>query len=242
MSVKSDNSTLSLDFAGHAFPVEGLGPGTRMAMWVRGCPLACPSCLTPDLWESSDKRIPVARVAATLLPDLAKSDGLTISGGEPMEQALALVQLVRALREELPALEVLVYSGYVLEELELRPDARALLEEIDLLIDGRFVQSASNELGWRGSDNQRLHLLSQRARERHAEAPDAPMPAVRPLQMQPLGAGRFRMVGIPRRGDYERYRAVMAERGLEISPEVSAPDATARREFRARQKMQEEQG
>lgn len=206
-----------LDFSGCAGGVEGLGPGRRVVLWVRGCSLACPGCMTTELWasEASERLVRVADVKAVLSPLLSSADGLTISGGEPMEQAPALTNLVRQLREEHCELEVLVYSGFTLGELQERGnEARSFLKEIDLLIDGRFEQKAENNLKWRGSDNQRIHYLSARA-QRHATDDDVQV-AERPLQIQMSGGGQFRIIGIPRRGDMARYRALMAERGLRV--------------------------
>jgi len=206
-----------LDFAGYAFPVEGLGPGRRLAIWLRGCGRRCPGCLSPELWEPGEAS-PVEGIADTLAPLLPRADGLTVSGGEPFDQAEALTALITSLRRE-SDVEVLVYTGYLLEELRARGGAATvLLESIDILIDGPFEESASNTLQWRGSDNQRVHLLTPRA-QRHAEAARAPMPEPRPLQVQMTGLSRYRIIGIPRRGDIDAYRTAMAARGLEVGPD-----------------------
>jgi len=208
---------MELDYAGCAYPVEGLGPGKRLALWVRGCPRRCEGCIAPELQEPGVPQ-PVESVIAELLPWLPGAEGLTISGGEPFEQAAALTELIAGVRAQRD-IEVLVFTGYLLEELTALDAAkRDLLAQIDLLIDGPFVQSAPNTLQWRGSDNQRVHLLSARA-QRYAACADQPMPAQRPLQVQMLGATRFRIIGIPRRGDVDAYRTAMAARGLEVKPD-----------------------
>jgi len=109
----------------------------------------------------------------------------------------------------------LIYTGYTLEDLCAREDAAPLLALIDLLIDGPFLDSAPNTKEWRGSDNQRVHLLSPRA-QRYAGMIDQPMPEARMLQVQALDATHFRVIGIPRRGDLAAYRAAMAARGFEV--------------------------
>lgn len=199
-----------LDYAGCAAPVTGLGPGNRLVMWVRRCDKRCAGCLSPELWASGTPR-PVAEVASELLAEAHTCDGLTISGGEPFDQAASLAQLIDILRHDVD-IEVLVYSGYRYEELRTRPDCAALLERIDLLIDGPYREAEANTLQWRGSDNQRVWLLSPRA-QRYRDEIDQPMPAQRPLHIQPLGPGMFRIIGIPRRGDYEAYTAALAARG-----------------------------
>ena len=173
--------SMNLDYSDWAAPVENLGPGRRLILWVRGCPLACAGCMTPELWDAAPARShrAVEDLAAQLAPLLAGLDGLSLSGGEPTLQAAPLTQLVRLLRArpELEHLEVLSYSGFTLEELSARgADVSAYLAQLDILIDGRFERSAANDLAWRGSDNQRVHLLSPRAQERYGdliEAPDA---------------------------------------------------------------------
>jgi len=206
-----------LDFAGCAGDVEGLGPGKRTVMWVRGCSLACPGCMTPELWAvgSPMNFTSVERVAELLRPLLKKADGLTISGGEPMEQPAALTSLIRLLRAENANLEVLVYSGYSLEALMKRGQiVTGFLEEIDILIDQPFLKAAPNTLKWRGSDNQRVHYLSSNAQIYASDDDNAPKE--RPIQIQRMGIGQFRLVGIPKRGDIERYRQMMEQRGFRI--------------------------
>jgi anaerobic ribonucleoside-triphosphate reductase activating protein len=206
-----------LDYAGCAAPVEGLGPGKRAVIWVRGCDRRCAGCIAPELWEPGDST-PVDEIAAVLLPLLDSVDGLTISGGEPFAQAPALRALLAVLRAQ-REVEVLVYSGYQREELVAQGGAAAaLLEEIDILIDGAFLADAPNTLQWRGSDNQRVHLLSTRA-QRYRGATEQSMPDQRPLRVQMTGPTRYRIIGIPRRGDLALYRAMLAARGLEVRPD-----------------------
>lgn len=200
-----------LDFAGYAYPVEGLGPGKRLVIWVRGCQRRCAGCLSPELWAPGEAR-PVEEIAEELREYVQQADGLTISGGEPFDQCDGLAALIDQLRQETD-LEVLIYSGYQYEELLERPSCQVLLTRTDILIDGPFMETAANTLQWRGSDNQRVWLLSPRAQQDHQQV-NSPMPSSRPLQVQSLGAGSFRIIGIPRRGDMEAYKAVMAQRGM----------------------------
>lgn len=211
-----------LYYAGSAFPVRGLGPGRRVALWVSGCKRACPGCMSPELWEKSHP-VPVAEVAAEILPLLRQADGLTISGGEPMYQARALLNLVRQLRAELLDLEVLLYTGYLLEQVNLPGSfAAALLGELDLLMDGLYRQDLPDTLIWRGSDNQRLHLLSARA-QRHAWAVAGPWGSERTLAVRMLDSARCLLVGIPRRGGLEEMRQTLRARGFGVIPKATEP-------------------
>ncbi|MDR0350635.1 MAG: anaerobic ribonucleoside-triphosphate reductase activating protein [Coriobacteriales bacterium] len=134
------------------------GPGMRLAVFVQGCRRACPGCHNPEaqsfeggtpasvdeLWEKVEGN-----------PLLA---GITLTGGEPFEQAASLVELARRTRGK--GLTVWAYSGYRYEELLAgTPDEAAaeLLEQVDVLVDGPFVEGLkSYELRWRGSSNQRV--------------------------------------------------------------------------------------
>ena len=91
------------------------------------------------------------------------SEGLTISGGEPFLQASALSELIKAIRLK-TELDVIVYSGFYYDELIQKNDSEVnqLLSEIDLLIDGPYIEAENNNEPYRGSGNQHLILLTDR--------------------------------------------------------------------------------
>jgi anaerobic ribonucleoside-triphosphate reductase activating protein len=138
-------------------------------------------------------------VLAELVCRAPGHDGLTISGGEPFQQAAPLAVLVERVCS-LTALDVMVYSGYRWEELERGSRAqKRLLASIDMLIDGRYEAGSPTRLVWRGSGNQVLHLLSARA-EAHRSWVQAEVAGRRPLQAHVTDEGRVRIIGIPDRG------------------------------------------
>ena len=204
-----------LAWGGMARGVSGLGPGRRSVIWVAGCSLRCAGCMTPELLPQRAADMPVERAVELLLSDSDWDGRLTISGGEPFEQAGALVELVRKLRQAREC-EILVYSGRRIEELRRwGPDAAALLSEIDMLIDGPFEWTASNRRVWRGSDNQRFHALSDRGL-RHRGAAEADWSERRPLSIQWVEGLGLRVIGIPRRAFFGRIREVLAARSLDV--------------------------
>lgn len=145
--------------------VHVLGPGRRTVIWVQGCPFRCPGCISPDsLPFEGGEEVPVGGLAAWVLAQEG-IEGVTFSGGEPFCQAEALCALLDAVRAERD-LGAVCYTGYTLEHLRDAGTApqRALLERIDLLIDGPYVEEQHSDLLWRGSTNQRLILLSERYR------------------------------------------------------------------------------
>jgi anaerobic ribonucleoside-triphosphate reductase activating protein len=140
-----------------------LGPGQRFVIWVQGCCFNCRGCVSPD-WipQQQATLVDPKQLAAYLLsaPDL---DGLTISGGEPMLQAVALSELLIDLRQKCD-LSIICYSGFTLELLKakLDPAIDRVLSLLDVLIDGQYLPELNDNQGWRGSSNQVVHFLSSR--------------------------------------------------------------------------------
>ena len=207
---------VAIDVAGWAYPVEGLGPGPRVCVWVRGCERRCPGCVSPELWQRGESTR-IAELAAELAAPLRRGAHLTISGGEPLDQARELRTLIRTVRKLAGDIEVLIYTGYTMEQITAGaardPAAARLLDEVDMVIDGAYEDDAGDELRWRGSDNQRMHLLSRRAQCHEAES-SQPWTGPRPLRVQTLCGSQYRIVGIPRRGDLVRIRAELEHRDL----------------------------
>lgn len=159
-SIRSD----TLNIAASLPATQVLGPGWRAAVWVQGCPFRCPGCIAPGWLPNRPARLVSAhQLAEELLAD-ERVTGWTISGGEPMLQAKALVDLVRAGRR-LRAINVIVFSGYELSHLKRMPSGSGvprLLEMIDVLIDGPYRAELNDNRGLRGSSNQTVHYLTDR--------------------------------------------------------------------------------
>ena len=150
------------------------GPGFRFVCFVQGCPHHCPGCHNPDSHDpGGGKEMSMEEVGAELLKN-PLTDGLTLSGGEPFQQAEDCLALARLAHSR--GLSVWSYTGYTYEFLRAQgtPAQRELLEEIDVLVDGPFVlERRTLSLPWRGSDNQRLiDLAATRRQGRLALLPD----------------------------------------------------------------------
>jgi anaerobic ribonucleoside-triphosphate reductase activating protein len=133
------------------------GPGTRFVVWFQGCTLGCPGCFNPGT------HAPVGGTlmeVSELLALVRGVDGLTLSGGEPMQQAPAALELLLGARRL--GLSTLMFSGYTRAEISSQTLGPAVLAHLDVLVDGRYV--AGDRLGstLRGSANQQLHLLTRR--------------------------------------------------------------------------------
>ena len=137
------------------------GPGRRSSVLFQSCPLKCKGCWVTDLHaEDAGEFVPVTRLAAELLDPKYERDGVTILGGEPFAQADGLLALVKNLREQ-GCHHIVCYSGYTLEALQEKSVNKsaigAVLSEIDILIDGAFIESFADNAGlWTGSGNQRV--------------------------------------------------------------------------------------
>jgi anaerobic ribonucleoside-triphosphate reductase activating protein len=131
-------------------------------VWLQGCTLGCPGCFNPGThdrhggYESGVESL-AEQIAAA--PDI---EGVSISGGEPFQQAEALSELLAGLGGT--GLSILVFSGYTLAAIRKMPLGAEILAHIDVLVAGPYVQSGHLGAGLLGSSNQRLHLLSGRYR------------------------------------------------------------------------------
>lgn len=133
------------------------GPGLRFTVFAQGCPHACPGCHNPETHDGAGGReADVAELAAQFLANPLLT-GLTLSGGEPFQQAAECARLAARAHEK--GLDVWTYTGYTYEKLVSagREGWSALLEQTDVLVDGPFLQ-AEQSYGalFRGSANQRL--------------------------------------------------------------------------------------
>lgn len=143
---------------------EAEGPHRRFAVWVQGCSLACPGCCNPELFPATGGlAVPVAALAQELAQARRTHaiEGLTVLGGEPLEQLEPVTALCLAAREQ--GLGVLLFTGHTLAELESRAGGAALLASVDTVIDGRFMADRRDtERRFIGSSNQGLIHRSAR--------------------------------------------------------------------------------
>ncbi|QIB69363.1 anaerobic ribonucleoside-triphosphate reductase activating protein [Aminipila butyrica] len=135
------------------------GPGIRFTVFCQGCPHDCPGCHNPHTHDfAGGYDCSIAKILAEVDKDPLLT-GVTLSGGEPLCQPRACAELARQVQER--GLDVVLFSGYTLEELEAmaekEPAVGDLLARTDYLIDGRFILAEKDlTLQFRGSQNQRV--------------------------------------------------------------------------------------
>ena len=133
------------------------GEGLRTVLWVAGCSHHCPQCHNPVTWDINGGLVFDEQAKEELFEELKKDyvSGVTFSGGDPLhlENREEIGALAKEIREKFPDKTIWLYTGYRWEEIKWLP----FLDQIDVLIDGRFVQAqADPQLHWRGSANQRV--------------------------------------------------------------------------------------
>ena len=159
------------------------GPGVRAVVYLQGCNLGCSSCWNPTTHAFAGPSHGVQDVAEQVAAaHLTRAiDGITFSGGEPMQQALDLLDLIRLLKHTRPELSIGMYSGYTERELDsgrfwtrcgIAQEARRrvwadIKQELDFALLGRFVAARPSKFPMRTSANQVLRLFSERYREEH---------------------------------------------------------------------------
>ncbi|MCG8420750.1 MAG: radical SAM protein [Proteobacteria bacterium] len=146
------------------------GPGTRFVLWFQGCSLGCPGCFNPDTHPAGPRRrLAVAELIALFAGQGDTIEGITLSGGEPLEQPDAMLALVSEVRAH-TNLSIVVFSGYTIDEIRAMPSGGEILQRIDVLIDGRYQAARRIGRGLRGSSNQHIHLLTGRYSMSEVEA------------------------------------------------------------------------
>lgn len=169
-SAENLSNDIEVRIAGYYHNSLTEGPGRRSSVLFQFCPLKCEGCYVPELHDKkSGTLISVKELAEILLDAKFERDGVTILGGEPFAQPEGLFALIEELRSK-DCRHIVCYSGYTIEELNeksvRRPAISAILERIDILIDGPYIQSLSKSAGlWTGSGNQRvIDLVATRKR------------------------------------------------------------------------------
>lgn len=149
------NGTLRL---AHVVEQSGIyGPGCRYVIWLQGCSIRCPGCWNHDLWSPHGGRDVAIGELLGWIAATPEIEGVTILGGEPLDQADVLLGLIGELRHR--DLSVFLYTGFELGELV--GSARSCFEASDIVVTGRYIAALRDEsLAWRGSTNQTVHFLT----------------------------------------------------------------------------------
>ncbi len=131
-----------LNIMGYVDESEVNGPGCRAVVWVQGCQRECFGCFNTASWSFEiNQLISVDELAEKILSN-PRNQGITFSGGEPFWQAATLAELAKKLKAA--GLNVMSFSGFTLEQLQSEnapAGSQELLQQLDILIDGPYVES-----------------------------------------------------------------------------------------------------
>ena len=144
------------------------GPGNRAVIWVQGCSFHCPGCYNPTTHERHGGEIVTVDALYERITALHGIEGITVSGGEPLQQRRPLMRLLHRVRQT--GLSVVLWTGFTWEEVQRMPEAHRLPTCVDVLIAGRFDATRRIARHLRGSDNKTVHFLSGRYRQADIEA------------------------------------------------------------------------
>lgn len=142
------------------------GPGVRVSLFVSGCTHHCKNCFNSEAWDFKYGNVFTEETIEEIIEALDKSyiEGLSLLGGEPFELSNqeGILPLIKEVKKKFPNKTIWAYSGYLYDEYLLplsrkNDTTRTILENIDVLVDGKFVEELKNpRLLFRGSSNQRI--------------------------------------------------------------------------------------
>lgn len=140
-----------------SYPDLNNGLGCRATLWVAGCSHHCKGCHNKQTWSFKGGRLFTDKDKENLFNVLDKEyiKGLTLSGGDPMDNFEEILELVKEVKEKFPLKDIWLYTGYTLEEIRNNKSMSEIIPYIDYLVDGRFEKDKRDlSLKFRGSTNQ----------------------------------------------------------------------------------------
>ena len=134
------------------------GPGVRVSIFVQGCSHHCDGCFNPETWNFQGGHVFNAQICNQFL-DLATPKGIcgiSILGGEPLDQGEDMLKLVNSIRSKFGNTKTIwMWTGYIYEE--LNDLQKEIVKQLDVLVDGPFIKEKKCPLKrFRGSSNQRI--------------------------------------------------------------------------------------
>ena len=135
------------------------GPGVRVVLWVSGCKIHCKGCHNPESWDFCAGKLFDENAKQELFKALDKTyiRGITISGGNPLDQPCEIFLLITEIKNKFPNKDIWLYSGYTYDEIRSYREKFKGLMGVDVLVDGPYIEEQRDiTLKFRGSKNQRL--------------------------------------------------------------------------------------
>lgn len=138
--------------------------GIAVSLWTVGCPHHCKGCHNQNLWDyDAGQDIPIKTVINEIKEKISKNGimrNFSVLGGEPLDpqNIKDVSEVLKEIRAVYPNIKIYLWTGYTFEELSEREDAQNVLKNVDVLIEGRYVEELRADLPLRGSSNQRVYI------------------------------------------------------------------------------------
>ena len=150
------------------------GPGIRVSFWTQGCPHRCKGCHNEHTWSFDGGQKYTRYTKTDILSSINAGGidrGFSVLGGEPLcnQNLNVTFDIVRAVKKRYPEISIWLWTGYEYESIKDNCKVIKILQYIDVLVDGKFVQSKKDlSLKFRGSSNQRILDVQKSLNERKA--------------------------------------------------------------------------
>ena len=206
-----------------AYPVVTLGPGRRLGVWVQGCHIRCYECVSIDTWDpEGGYEVDVEVLASEMASAIADHDltGITITGGEPIEQVNAVFELIVCLQKVLEGcnrlskeqclLDILVFSGLQFDD--FKRHAPILHSVIDGVVCGPYDPSYPRTSPLIASGNQELHIITNLGEQRFGQIAQS----IQSVMQLHVDDENITLIGLPRFGDLRLLEEALGRRGIII--------------------------
>ena len=143
------------------------GFGNRFCIWMQGCSIHCSGCANQHMWPFNvGEKVQVECLVSDIV-NTRSIEGITLLGGEPLDQKEAVAQLVEAVKRQ--GLSVILFTGYLYDDLKKSRDicVQRILRNIDLMIDGPFIENKLDfSRPWMGAEKQKYIFLTDKYSEK----------------------------------------------------------------------------
>ena len=137
------------------------GPGIRLTVFFQGCNHHCEGCFNKSTWDFNNGYLCDISDICEKIKNNPLLSGITLSGGDPLFQVDGACELIKKIKQEFNHLNIIVYTGFLFEQLiensKTNKNLDYILHNIDYLVDGKFdISKKDLSLKYRGSSNQRI--------------------------------------------------------------------------------------
>ncbi|MFI3211407.1 MAG: 4Fe-4S single cluster domain-containing protein [Peptostreptococcaceae bacterium] len=185
-----------------------LGPGSRFCIWFQGCNKRCNGCINEEGQDINGGFDIKLNDLFEKIKNENSITGITISGGEPFLQKDKLLEFINIIKKE-TKLDIMIYSGYLYEDLINDSISKEILSKIDIFVDGEYIESKNEDQLYRGSSNQNIYILSEKYKSFETMIKSSNN---RNIEFQVLDNEELFMVGIPPKGFYDEFINKIRER------------------------------